>query len=295
MPNNLWFPALKTISPYYAVGTQLWRVCTKTANTYNNVLTSEVAFQYYEDFATFNFLSNTSYVTLFHIGSDSTSAGFQVCLRKTSTSSNDLFIGLRYSSGTAWSEVSGSFYSIPNYKSEGTYFMFQYNISATTVNFYVVNLNTTSKTTYDFAYTTTSFPTFGAPGGQWGFGSPPETIASTGVNTSASEGYVTNEGYNSYIAQNMIVNHFRTWNTVVPVSSSNATTYAMFNSASSLYSLYDIMKNNTQLPYGVANLNFQMKVPQANFILANISNSAITPEQLVTLTDNTSNYPTLNP
>jgi hypothetical protein len=298
MPNSLYFPALKSISPYYVLGDQLWRVATKTSNTYNTILTCEMAFQYKENFSTFNYLSDTSYMTLFHMGKDGSTQGIQICLKKTSTSSNDLMIGLRASDGTAWNEIAGSFYTIPNYKTEGTYFMFQYDLNSPNkiVNFYVVNLNATTKTTYDFSYTTTNFTTFNSPvGGQWGFGCSPEQTPSTGNQTSINEGYISSEGYNSYVAQNMLINYLRTWDTVVPVSSLNATTYAMFNFTASAYSLYNYMKTQTYAPYGITNLNFQMYVPTGSFVLANLANNAINPSHPVTLTSNSNNYPTLNP
>lgn len=298
MPNSLYFPALNSITPYYAIGSELWRVATKTANTYNDILTCEMAFQYKENFSTFNFLSDTSYMTLFHMGTTATTSGFQVCLKKTSTSSNDLMVGLRVSDGTVWSEIVDSFYTIPNYTTEGTYIMFQYKLGNPNkiVNFYVVNLNSTTKTTYDFSYTTATFTTFSAPvGGQWGFGCSPEQTPSTGVQNSVNEGYISAEGYNSYIGQNLLVNYFRTWNSLVPVSSSDATTYAMFNSTASAYSLYNYMKTSSFVPHTTTNLNFQMEVPVNSFSLANLKNNAINPSVAVTLTTNSNNYPTLNP
>ncbi len=302
MVNSLYYPALTTITPYFAAGTQLWRLATKTANTYTDIMTIDMIFQYQENTSTFNFINNTNYMTLFHIGTDSSTEGFQICLKKPNSST--LQIGVRYSTGTAWTELSGSFYSIPNYLTEGVYFMFQYNLSGNagankTLNFYVVNLNTTNKTAPDFSYQLTQSTTPAAPdispGGQWGFGSSPEATPSTGTSNSSSEGFVSTEGYNSYIAQNIQINYVRTWSALIPVSSSNATTYAMFNSAASSFSLYNLIKSDLFVPSGTTNLNFQLQIPTNSTSLADMNNNGVSPSVPVTLSTNSSNYPTLNP
>jgi hypothetical protein len=55
------------------------------------------------------------------------------------------------------------------------------------------------------------------------------------------------------------------------------------------------MKTSTYVPPGTTNLNFQLQVPTGSFVLADIKNNAPSTSQAVTLTTNTSNYPTLNP
>ena len=67
MVNSLFFPALSTITP---TPIETWRVCTKTSNTYDNILTVDMTFTYTDTISAFNLTSTTpyTYMTLFHIG-----------------------------------------------------------------------------------------------------------------------------------------------------------------------------------------------------------------------------------
>jgi hypothetical protein len=268
-------------------------MATKTASNYSNVLTVEMLFQYIENTSQFNLQSSSpyKYMTLFHMGTDSSKDGWEVCLVKKDAI--NIQIGVRYSNASVWTELAGSFRTLPNITTNGMYFMFQYNKSSTIANFYVVDLDNTTKTAADFVFTTTTSPSVSV-GGQWGFGSSPENIVSSGT-YSTNEGYLTINGYNSYIAENIVLNYLRTWKTVVPYTSSTSSTYAMFNSNNGAHSLYTFMKSNTYVPALTPNLDFQLFIPSDSTDLAGQKNNASNPATNVTLTSSTSSYPTLNP
>jgi hypothetical protein len=288
MSNAVFFPALSTISPPLTTE-QKWRVCTKTSNTYDSFLTVEMVFRYIDNPAQFDISGN--YMTLFHMGTDSTTSGVDIVLRKIG--SNPIQLGYRTSTGTAWTTVESSFVSlnsIGNVNTDGFYFMLSYNYNNPNkiINFYVVTYNNTSKTTYDFSYTNSSAPAINPIGNQWGFGSLPQALIDP-------NGYDNSEGYNAYIAQNLQVNFLRTWNVVIPATSSTNGQYAMFNTAFSAYSLYNINKSFGVVPAGTTNLNFQLFVPSGSTNLSDLANNAVSPSVAVTLATNASNYPTLNP
>ena len=282
--NALFFPAISTVSPK---PTDYFRIATKVGNTYNTTLTMDLVFRYFNNNAQFNLTGK--YMTLFNMGDSA--RGFQVCLTRRTSDANPIEIGLRYYMGTgSWSEISGSFISlnsIGNPSVDGYYIMFQYT-GGNTVNFYVTLFNnSTTKTTPDFSYNNTGFTySFGGTN-PWGYGSSPESIAD-------ATGYLTTNGYNSYVAQNTHLLFLRSWDRLIPVQSSGATTYAMFNSAAANYSLYALNKSQTYVPAGTLNLQFQLFVPISSTSIANLTNNAVTPSKAVTLTANASGIPNLS-
>ena len=287
--NCVFFPAISSVSP--PLGTsEKWRICTKTSNLYDNILTTDMVFRYSENNSQFN-LTN-KYMTLFHIGAGSSVSGIAVCLYRASLDSNPIQIGLRISSGTAWSDLAGSFVSlssIGNVSSDAFMIMLQYNYtgSNTIVNFYVVQYNnTTTKTTPDFSFTTTSASDIQPIGNQWGFGSSPESITTT-------DGFTNVEGYNSYVAQNVSLINIRTWDIFIPVSSSVSGTYAMFNTNAS-FSLYNLNKSTTYVPRNTANLNFQLYIPTGSFSISQLANNNKTADTLVTLGTSSTAFQTLD-
>lgn len=290
MVNSLYFPALSTIS--VASGSQLWRVATKTSNTYNNFLIAEMVFRYIENVAEFDM--SGSYMTLFHQGVDSSNTGFSVVLYKASANA-DIQLGIRYknTSQGLWTDLPGSFVTlndIGNQDLDGFYFMFQYNYSNPNqiINFYVTQYNgTTNKTSPDFSFTTSSISINTTNLNQWGFGSLPQAL-----NTNIT-GYDDTNSYNGYIAQNTQVQYLRTWNTVVPVTSSTAGTYAMFNTVDSTYSLYNLNKLNTYVPPATTGLNFQLLIPDNSTQLTDLYNNSVVPAVQVTLTTQSTSFQTL--
>lgn len=298
MVNILTLTPLSQINPYYNAGsnTQLWRVCFKTNNISN--VSAEMLFTYKNDNTQFNLTSTTpyKYMTLLHLGTDTSRTGLQVCLVRRNSDSNNIEIGVRYSNGTAWTELSGYFYSIPTADLAGLHFMLVYNggTSPVTVNFYVTAINMTVKTAPDFTATGQSSLTSSMLGGQFAYGSAQETTVSTGVKPSSSDwwsdGYIATEGYNSTISQNVSYTYCRYWSTTIPVSSNNASTYAIFNTAASSHSLYYLVSNNIYVPAGTTNLEWQLFIPADNQTLSNLANNAVSPSVAVTLTNSVTGF-----
>jgi len=289
MSNILFFPAISTLG-YTAAnnGQQLWRIGTKTTNTYNNVLTMELVFQYTDNPSTFNL--SGSYMTLFNMGTDATTAGFSIVLFKNA-STGKISLGVRYSIGTAWNDLvngttsASSFVSldtITTSNTQGIYLMFQYskNVIPNVINFYVKSFGQNANPaetgapdfTFTFNSTQTGFPNV-SPGTQWGFGSLPQPI--TYNNVSNPNGYNNDEGYNGYVSQNLSVFFLRTWSALVPVSSTG-TTYGMFNTNNSAYSLYYLNQTFQYVPpltpYATYKFDYQLFVPYPSTNIANLTN-----------------------
>ena len=119
MVNSLFFPEVDSSIP---TNTELWRVATKTANTYNSQLTMDMLFRYFPSVS-----FNGKYMTLFHQGTNSSNEGFSVVLKNYSAGDTDISIGILTKSGTGnWTELSGSFVnlnSIGNINTDGYYIM----------------------------------------------------------------------------------------------------------------------------------------------------------------------------
>ena len=298
---QLFFPPLKGSS--VANGSQVWRIGTKTNSLYNSVLTMDLVFKYIDNSVIFDLASPSgNYMTLFHMGTDTVTAGFTVVLKQIGST---VSVGLRSSTGSNWTDISGSFVSlnsIGNVANDAFMIMFQYNIGSNpqVVNFYVVQYNTTTtKTAPDFSFNTTYPNNTYNIGGQWGFGSAPQSNLSVtpyaGNTTDCLLSGAGENNYNACIAQNISVLYLRTWGTspIIPVTSTNATTYAMFNTTASR-SLYSLNKSNTPVTADVSGLDFQLSIPISSTNLADLSNSAVTPSRSVTLTTSTTSFPTLN-
>lgn len=278
---SIYFPALSQVSP---TPTDTFRICTKTTNTYNSNLSCEIVFRYYDNPSTFDLSGNR--MTIFHIGTDASKTGIAIILTKSGSAFN---LGLITSTtnGT-WTNLAGSFVnlnSIGNVSTDAFYLMLTYSASGSsfTINFYVVQFNSvTTKTAPDFSFSVADGNI--SPGGQWGFGSSPEAIGSTG--------YISNPAsYNCYISQNLELSFLRTWNVTLPSTSTSSGQYAMFNTVSS-HSLYGLNKSFTQVPSATTNLNFQLNITANSW--SNVYNTAAaTPGTLITGTNSPSGFPTL--
>ena len=246
----LYFPALTA-----CLNQQLWKLASKIIPSIGLVCSAEIVFNYIENLNTFNQLSDTKYMTLFHIGNNAASPGFQICLKKLN--STNLQVGVRYSDGTIWSEISESFYSIPNYLTNYVYVTFCQDIYNGLINFYVIIIDNTNKTTPDFSYTTNSFTAFDTSFiEKFGIGSSPEEIYCSGIiGNELNEGYISTNNYNSYVSQNIQILYARFWRGIIYLNISDSP-YASFNKVYTIfninndYSLYYLIKNNFNVPSG---------------------------------------------
>lgn len=272
--NSLYFIAPSQASPLHT-----WRLCTQTATTYVGLATVEMAFTFTDRTDYFNLTSTSpyTYMTLSHVGTNSSTSGIQVCLVRKNSDSNAIQIGIRTKTtlGT-WSELSGSFYALTDVATNSFMFMLSYDYTLLNrkINFYVTIFNnSTTKTTPDFTFTTVSAPSI-TIGTAIGIGSVCENIDSTG--------YISTQNYNSYVAQNISVSFIRVWNTVIPATSASSSSYAMFNSSSSSHSLYATNKSQLYVPAGSTNLNFQLYIPTNSFNITDLANNAVTPSVALT-------------
>lgn len=301
-PNALFFPAISTLN--LPLATEVWRMATKTSNTYNSYLILDLVFKYTNTNSQFNLTSTSpyDYMTIFHMGTGAASSGIEVCLVRKDSDTNPIQIGLRTatSSSSGWTELTGSFYNLTNLDTNSFMIMLEYNYSGsnTIINFYVSIYNaTTTKTAPDFTFTTSSAPAISPISNQWGFGSAPQSIPLANTpSTKYLYGYLATNSYNSYVSQNVTLNFIRTWNpsTLIPPTSTGATTWAMFNTASPAYSLYGLNKSFTQVPAGTANLNFQLAIPTTNLTLGGLSNVGTATTTAVTLGTSTTAFQTLS-
>ena len=313
--NILYFPAISTLGYTSAQnGQQLWRIGTKTSNTYNNTLTMELVFKYTDNASTFNL--SGAYMTLFHMGTDSGTPGFSVVLFKN-VSTGKISLGVRYRTSGTWTDLVNQATSVSSFVSldtiitastQGFYVMFQYDYSSTpdVINFYVVsfgqNSNPAANSTPDFSFSynsgQTGFPTVNI-GTQWGFGSLPQAIVYN--NSTNPNGYDNANSYNGYVAQNLSTFFLRTWSKLIPLNSTTNGVYAMFNTTDSSHSLYYLNQTFTYVPSitsngSYANFDFQLYVPPPpSTSLSSLANSAFSPNILVTLATSTTNFGTLNP
>jgi hypothetical protein len=220
------------------------------------------------------------YMTLFFIGqSNSTEHGWQICLVKRPN--NNYYIGIRYNQHptATWVEFTDSFYQID--LSKPYMVLFQYHILSNNrpsiLNFYVTEYN--KKTTPDFSYNILKSINDGFPdikitgsGSNLSFGSSPE-------NASTNYGLITESTlYNSYQAQSTYMKFMRTWNILIPVTST-ALEYSLFNSTNPTYSLYLLNVNNTYVPNNTSNMQYQLYIIGTG--LSNVYNYSISRQQLV--------------
>ncbi len=295
MSYSVFFNALALLQPDIATA-EKWHIGTKTSNTFDNYLSMELVFRYYDNPSQFNITGKR--MTLFQQGeNDVVGTGIAVILKKEVNLTDPIQIGLLASVGTGgsqtnWTEVPGSFVSlnsIGDISVDAFYVLMTYDItgSNTILTFYVTEYDTIIKTAPDFSFTTT-ITDKPANVNHWAFGSAPEAITD-------SNGYLTGDHqYNSYVAQNTEVSFLRTWNVLIPATSSIAGEYVMFNSVDSTHSLYNLNKLHTQLPANTSGLEFQLQLTGTT-IPTNMLNSAVNPSQVVTATDSVQNWDTLNP
>lgn len=267
---------------------QKWRIGTKTSNLYDSVLTAEMVIQYY-DLPSFDITGKR--MTIFHMGSISSSSGIAIVLSKGTNSGDPIQVGLLISGGTSWNAIPASFCTlnnIGNISTDAFYLMLTYDYSGsnTNVNFYVTTFNnSTNKTAPDFPFSTTVATNIEPIGNQWGFGASPEPITDP-------TGYISTEGYNCYVAQNLETSFLRTWDTVLPSSSNSPSTYAMFNTVDQTYSLYHLNKTHDNVPASTSNLQFQLYLAGIT-IPGDMLNNAASPPLPVNVETNVSAYPTL--
>lgn len=220
------------------------------------------------------------YMTLFFIGkSNSTDHGWQICLVKRPN--NNYYIGIRYNQHptAAWVEFTDSFYQIDI--SKPYMVLFQYHIlgnnQPSILNFYVTEFD--GKTTPDFSYNILKSINNGFPNikitdssSNLSFGSSPE-------NASTNYGLITESTlYNSYQAQSTYMKFMRTWNILIPVTST-ALEYSLFNSTNPTFSLYSLNINNTTVPNNTSNMQYQLYITGIG--LSNVYNYSISRQQLV--------------
>lgn len=293
MVNSIFFTPTSELSP--PLGTQLWRVATKLNNNHNKFLSMEMTFNYQENVSTFNF-PNGSYMTLFHLGTSVSSNGFGLFLNKDATSGN-LKLGIRYSTGSGWIDldfVDLTTLGYPNINSFQVLLTYDYAGTNKIVKFNVVSLLTQEQTQPSYTFETSTGPSINTSSlGQWGFGSVTDAL-DTNTNGYSNP---TGTNYNSYIAQNVQVNFLRTWKRVIP-ENSNIDDYALFNPTFPSKSLYTLNRdftdsNQSYVPAGTTDLDFQMYVPFDNTDLTTLSNNAINPSIPVTVTTQTTNFQTM--
>lgn len=233
--------------------------------------------------------TTTNYMTLFHAGTN-VDSGLGLFLKYTN---NKYYIGVRYitKNGTIWNEVPNSFVDLSlystNINTEPFMLLFSYNITSTTspslifsiVNFGSSTLKTNPDYTLNYTFTNTNINN----GGQWGFGSVPQS-------NSTEYGLLTKNSYNSYSSGGIYLTYLEAWKTYIVDNSSLNNTYAMFNNSYLSYSIYNIMRTNSFIPANTVNLVFQLNVPSTN--ISNLHNNSTNPPTLVTLTDSSTGYST---
>jgi Hint domain len=274
--NSLHFVPLSQITP---VPTDTFRCTFHTQNIYKTYLTVESLFKYTNNNSQFNITDK--YVTLVHFGTDVTTHGIDVTLTRRTSDTNPLEIGLRYGNSTTWTEVPGSFYSLPTTDiSYMLFFTFDRSNSTPIVGLSIVKFDDIILSGPDFSFSYHILENI-TPDGALTFGSSHENIDSTG--------YISTDNYNSYIAQNIEILYPRTWSVVLPVTSTTATQYAMFNTAYNSYSLYSLNKSKTSVPSGTTNLGFQLDIPTSNNSLSNLTNTASNPPTTISFANTINN------
>lgn len=286
--NSLYFNSLRDVSGVLAVSNnELYRLGFRTTGTVSDgtAFTVEMVFQYMENTDLFNFRDSNGtpdynrYMTLLHIGQDTNSPGYQVCLKKNN--SNGLQLGIRYKTNGSWTDTSFSTIvdDTTSNPKHATYMMAQFTARAGntgTLNkfkLYSVNLNNGTNSAVaptniiDLSNNNLSIAT----GPRIGIGSPLESIIGGNSYNESTTGYITTNGYNSYIAQNIQIKYCRVWQKLIPVTSSSSGEFAMFNTNSS-YSLYSLINNNTYVS-NAADLKFELNIPDNSTNLADLYNN----------------------
>jgi len=231
--------------------------------------------------------TTSNYMTIFHAGTNAGS-GLGIFLKY---SGSNYYIGVRYiiKGGSTWNEVPGSFVNLSDYSSnlntDPFMIMLSYNITSTSspfLTFSIVNFSPSYlKTSPDFTLNYTFSSTNINNGSQWGFGSSPQT-------NTGEYGLITSNGYNSYSSAGIYLTYLEGWISYINTTSSSPTTYAMFNTSSSSYSIYSIMRSNSFIPAATTNLVFQLNIPDTN--LNNLNNNVTSPTTFVTLVANSTGY-----
>ncbi len=270
--NSLHFVPLSQITP---TPSDTFRYTFKTQNVYKTYLTVETLFKYTNNNLQFNITDK--YITLVHFGTSVTTHGIDVSLIRRTSDTNPLEIGLRYGNGSTWTEVPGSFYSLPDINvSYMLFFTFDRSNSTPIVGLSIVRYDDITVSVPDFIFSYHILENV-TPDGSLTFGSSHENIDGTG--------YISTDNYNSYIAQNTEILYPRTWSVVLPVTSTTPTQYAMFNTADISYSLYNLNKSNISVPPLTANLGMQLEIPTSNYDMANVTNTATSPSTSISFAD----------
>lgn len=297
---DVFFVPISLVSP---APTEYFRCIAKTSNQYGTYATMDFIFKYMPDS---NFtLPSGNRMILFHLGSGSSAQGVAIVLYNNGGS---IQVGMitKNTNGN-WFDETGTFYTLPDITK-------YYHVlagkqrnspSSYTIWIYVTEIPITPiPSTYDFGYTATRSASDPGNSSQWGIGCPPQTISPS----SYPNGYINDNSYNCYVAQNLAVNFMRTWNGVVNTVS---TGYRLFTSGGAT-GVYNIDEAGTFIPvvknqpyptdFGtggyVQELSFQLNAFGITS-LADLKNSAQTTDAepdgiLVTLASTSTSYSPLS-
>lgn len=274
------------------ITTNKWRLAIKTNGSIPTVFTAFLVFQIDTTAFFTSSQAGSDYMVFFHAAT-ADHLGLGVFFKYDGP---NLQIGCRYivKNGTEWIEVPNSFTTLSSYGDLTTDpFMVRFCYSDLGSGNYDIELDVvmfasaTPKTSPDASSSETLAGIEIVFGNQWGYGSAPIT------NTS-EYGYISDNGYNSYVSAGIYLTYLQAWDTEI-LQTTTGTNYGMFNSDTPSYSLYDLMRSITMVPYDAPNLTFQLNIPDTAVAdLGLLDDIAInTPPTLVTLTSISTGYPPL--
>jgi hypothetical protein len=238
--------------------------------------------------------TTSNYMTLYQEGNDD-KTGLGIFLKYDA---ENYYVGVRYidkqKHNSVWEEVPGSFINLSNYTDDlnNTPFLvfLSYDIASSTtpnITFSIVKFSGENKTGPDFTLNYTFSDTHIESSKKWGFGSVPQT------NTN-EYGLLTDNGngYNSYVSAGIYLTYLELWSIYILDTTTNETTYAMFNTLDSSYSIYSILRSYSYIPFGTSNLKFQLVIPTPTLTqsLSLLNNNITDPVTYVTLTPDSSGY-----
>lgn len=286
---SIFFPATNTLG--LSTTQYLGGIIAKEPGANLTSWSCSFVFNYTNNNSQFNLTSNTQsnpgikYMTLCNFGNSSGNPGYQICLKRDGSDTANIQIGIRYSTSNSstWSELGNSFTSlnyINNFSSTDTYMILFSNGGVKNNNdnpyLYVVPLNGTTQNTAS-RLPPNSIPINMGGISQWGYGSSPENILYSTSNT-GQYGYITTNGYNSFVSQNIQFSFIRSWQLNIPLNGT-ATTYGLFNTLSNNFSLFYINNNNLNIIQnnsngstpGTSTFSTYLMEFQLNFITGNVS------------------------